>query len=160
MPQQGDVMMETARFRKLDDAVSVAGQIGPEDLRAARAAGVRTVINNRPDHEAPDQPTSAEMQAMVEAEGLMYRHVPLPNGGLTRDIAARFANALDDGTGPFLAYCRSGMRSTTLWALAAARREPVDKVIAAAAKAGYDLAGARPLLEQVAAEAQGDGPSR
>jgi uncharacterized protein (TIGR01244 family) len=151
--------MDKDSLRRLDGHVSVAGQIGAEDLEAAKAAGVRTVINNRPDHEAPDQPTSAEMQAMVEAKGLAYRHVPLPNGGLTREIAARFADVLDKDEGPFLAYCRSGMRSTLLWALAAARHEPVDEVIAAAARVGYDLSGARPMLEQVASEAQTRGGS-
>lgn len=139
-------------FRKVNERVYVAPQLEPEDFAAARAAGVRTVVNNRPDGEAPDQLSSAEAERLAAEAGLGYVHIPVPVGGLSGDLAEAFGRTLAEAEGPVLAYCRSGTRSCALWAMAAAGRgEPVDEVIATAGRAGYDLAGARPLLERSAA---------
>ena len=46
---------------------------------------------------------------------------------------------LEGSTGPVFAYCRSGTRSTTLWALSQAGEAPADEIISAAANAGYDM---------------------
>ena len=146
--------MAAGDFRKVDDNVFVAGQLGPDDFAAAKAAGVRTVINNRPDGEAFDQLPSAEAERLARAAGLDYLHLPLANGGPLLEVAETFGRALGEREGPFLAYCRSGTRSCHLWALSAVRVLPVAAVIAAAAGAGYDLGGARPLLERASATAQ------
>ena len=63
--------------------------------------------------------------------------------------------ALESARGKILAYCRSGTRSTLLWALAEASngRSP-DDLARAAAEAGYDLASIRPLLDMLAAGKQ------
>ncbi len=140
-------------FRRLDEQVYVAPQLVAADFAAAKAAGVRTIINNRPDGEAPDQLTAAEAERLARAQGLDYLHLPVPSGGLTLGHAKAFAQALTERQGPFLAYCRSGTRCCHLWALTAARRTPVDTVVESAARAGYDLEGARYVLEQIAAEA-------
>ena len=56
--------------------------------------------------------------------------------------------------GPVLAYCRSGTRSTNLWALAeASRGEDPAGLVEAAAGAGYDLNGIRPMLDQLSGKA-------
>ncbi|MDF3606601.1 hypothetical protein PE067_10865 [Paracoccus sp. DMF-8] len=52
--------------------------------------------------------------------------------------------------GPKAAYCRSGNRSTVLWALSQAHLRPADELSETAARAGYDLSGVRPLLESLA----------
>ena len=52
--------------------------------------------------------------------------------------------------GPKVAYCRSGNRSTVLWALSRAGLEPADGLIQTAAQAGYDISGMRPLIESLA----------
>ena len=46
---------------------------------------------------------------------------------------------LEGSAGPVLCYCRSGTRSTTLWALSQAGKMPASEIIAAAAHAGYDM---------------------
>jgi uncharacterized protein (TIGR01244 family) len=148
------------RFARLDEEVYVAPQLWPEDFAAARDAGVRTIVNNRPDGEAADQIPSAEAERLAREAGLGYLHIPVAGGGgLTREAVDAFARALGEGPGPFLAYCRSGTRSTYLWALAAASRgaDP-DALVEAAARVGHDIGGARPLLGRLAAEAQ-PGPA-
>jgi sulfide:quinone oxidoreductase len=139
------------QFRKLAEDFWVAPQLRPADFAAARALGVRTVINNRPDGEAADQLDDAEAAAAAAAAGLAYVHVPVPTGGMSPDHIRAFRAAVDAHEGPFLAYCRSGTRSCYLWAFAAVRELPVDYVIAAAAEAGYDLEPARgPLASRPA----------
>src|SRR3546814_4724071 len=64
---------EMTVFKALDEKTLVAGQIAPADLAAAKALGVTTVINNRPDGEAPDQPRGSEIAEAAQAAGLGYR---------------------------------------------------------------------------------------
>ena len=132
-------------MKKVEDGVWVAGQVRPEELAGLP---VRIVVNNRPDGEEPGQPTSAEVAAAAEAAGLAYRHIPIAGAFSQADVEA-MASALDEGDA--LAFCRSGTRSTYLWALArAARGEDPETLSARAAAAGYDLTPIRALLARVA----------
>ena len=142
-------------FRKVAAGFYVAPQLEPDDFAEAAAMGIRTVINNRPDGESPDQLSDAEARAAAAAHGLAYVHVPVVSGGLRPDHIARMRAAIAEHEGPFVAYCRSGTRSCHLWALAEAQRHDPDELIAAAAGAGYDLHGMRPLLKEL--RQQGDG---
>ena len=124
-------------MKRLEDDVFVAGQIRPEEIGAIAAARVRTIVNNRPDNEEPGQPTSAQIEAAARVAGLHYRHIPVA-GGFSQEQVAAMAEALE--TGPALAFCKSGTRSTYLWALArASRGAGADELADAAAQAGYDL---------------------
>jgi uncharacterized protein (TIGR01244 family) len=105
----------------LDERTFVAGQIAPGDLPAIAAAGVTLIVNNRPDGEEQGQPASAEVEAAARAAGLDYRHIPIA-GGFNGDDVLAMAEALDAAEGKVLAFCRSGTRSTFLWALARAER--------------------------------------
>ena len=60
--------------------------------------------------------------------------------------------ALEQAEGPILAYCRSGTRSTFLWALASAKQggDP-DAIVRAAMQAGYDVSPIRPMIDMLAA---------
>ena len=134
------------RLISLDATTFVAGQIHPDDLPVISAAGVKQVVNNRPDHEESGQPESASLRAAAEAAGLAYRDLPIA-GGISPFQAEALAELLDRTEGKTLLFCRSGTRSTWLWALARARRgaDP-DTLIAQAAQAGYDLTPLRPHL--------------
>jgi sulfide:quinone oxidoreductase len=46
-----------------------------------------------------------------------------------------------------LAFCRTGTRSTTLWALSEAGHLDPDAILATAAEAGYDLSALKPRLD-------------
>jgi sulfide:quinone oxidoreductase len=135
------------KIAKLTPFLAVSPQIAEADLGALAAQGFRTVINNRPDSEAEDQPASATLAAAAERVGLDYRHVPAISGKITDDDVAAFAEALDQVKGPVLAFCRTGTRSTTLWALAEARHLDPAVILTTAAEAGYDLAALKPRLD-------------
>ncbi len=136
-------------FRKLTDDFYVAPQLLPADFAEAAAMGIRTVINNRPDGEAPDQLSDDEAAALAALHGLAYSHVPVVSGNLRHEDIAALRAAIAGHDGPFVAYCRSGTRSCNLWALALATSEDPDRLIEAAARAGYDLQPMRPLLKQI-----------
>ena len=132
-------------FRRLDERTFVAGQIAADDIAEARALGVTAIVNNRPDGEEAGQPASAQIEAAARSAGLDYRHIPVA-GGFSREHVEAMAAALDHD-GKTLAFCRSGTRSTFLWALAeASRGQSGVKLVEQAAAAGYDLTPIRPYL--------------
>jgi len=134
-------------FRTLDSSISVFGQIEPEDVAAAKAQGFTAIINNRPDDEQPGQPAGAEIEAAAKAAGLDYVSIPVDHSGFAEWQVAAMADALGHASGPVLAFCRSGTRSTFLWALARHRLgDDGEALIAKAAGAGYDLAPIRSIL--------------
>jgi uncharacterized protein (TIGR01244 family) len=135
-------------LKRINDDVSVAPQISPDDMPAIKAAGFATVINNRPDGEAPDQPTSEEMKAAAEAAGLDYHFIPLGREGVSPEMIDDERAALEGSDGPVLAFCRSGTRSTTLWALSQAGKLPATEIVAQAAHAGYEMSHLLGYLSQ------------
>lgn len=138
-------------LRRVTDGFAVAPQIAPEDMAALKAQGFVAVINNRPDGEEPGQPSGPEMAAAAEAAGLAYRAIPVA-GGFAHPQVAEMAQVLTGTDGPVFAFCRSGTRSTLLWALAEASRGGDPGEIAdAAAQAGYDIAPVRAAVEKLAA---------
>lgn len=100
---------------QLSEQLATAPQVRPEDLREIAASGFVGIINNRPDAEAPDQPTSLELEAEAKRIGLAYWHVPVVPGAMTDEDVREFAAALGEANGPVLAFCRTGNRSTALW---------------------------------------------
>lgn len=134
-------------MRRLDDRTLVAvRQVVPADLPAIAAQGVTLIVNNRPDREEPGQPSSAQIEAAARAAGLDYRHIPVA-GGFNLDDVLALADALDSSGGTALLCCRTGTRSTFLWALARSEKgEPAAELVARAAAAGYDLAPIAPYL--------------
>ncbi len=133
-------------FRTIDETLLVAGQIAPEDVATAAAQGVRTIINNRPDGEQPGQPSAATIEAAATAAGLGYVHIPIDHSGFSMEQIEAMTAALAQ-PGPALAFCRSGTRSTFLWALARGLAGDAPAEIAAkAANAGYDVA---PLMGMI-----------
>lgn len=136
-------------FIRIDDSISVAGQLAPADMATAAAQGFRAVINNRPDGEAPDQPPGAAMADAAAAAGLTYTSIPVAGGFAMPQVEA-MAAAIAAADGPVLAFCRSGTRSTNLWALAAASAggDP-DAIVEAAGAAGYDVSPFYPALQKL-----------
>jgi sulfide:quinone oxidoreductase len=141
--------MSDSRFRQVAEDFFVAPQLVADDFAAAAAAGIRTVINNRPDGEVLDQLADAEAREFASAAGLRYAFVPVVSGGIQPEAMLAMAEAVAENPGPYLAYCRSGTRSCYLWALQEARRRPAEEIVTAASAAGYDLAPLVPLLRRI-----------
>lgn len=116
------------QINALNDQLAVSGQIVPSDLADIRAAGYGVVINNRPDGESADQPSAETMRAACEAAGLAFHHLPVQPGRFDDALLAEFRTIVDTAAAPVLAYCRTGNRSATCWALSMAPVLGSDKV--------------------------------
>ena len=133
--------------RKLTGELALAGQIDPGDIASLAAQGIRAIVCNRPDGEAADQPAYSVIEKVAAENGIKSAYLPVIPTAISDADAAAFATLLDELPKPILAYCRSGMRSTALWALSQAGKLPAEDIVGQAAKAGYDL---RPLLPRLA----------
>ncbi|NVE95123.1 TIGR01244 family sulfur transferase [Altererythrobacter lutimaris] len=142
-------------FRLLSDTMFASPQISSADLALAAERGVTLVINNRPDGEAPDEPQGPEIEAAANAAGMRYLAIPIGHSGFSEPQVEAMQQALAANTGKTLAYCRSGTRSTFLWALAQARAgaNPIE-IAAAANAAGYDVSPIQPALDMFASQAR------
>ena len=136
-----------ADIRQVTEQFAVAPQVELDDFAEIAALGFTHVINNRPDGEGADQPTSAQAEAAAKAAGLSYAFAPFVGQPTPEAVKAVMA-----ARGKTLAYCRSGTRSVTAWALAQANNAaPADAIVQAAADAGYNLAPMAGMLRQVGA---------
>ncbi len=140
-------------FRQLSQQVYASPQIGLADVSEAARLGVGLIINNRPEGESDDQVPGREIEAAARAAGMEYVAIPVTHAGFSEPQVKAMIAALASTKAPILAYCRSGTRSTLLWALARASEgaSPAELSEAAAA-AGYDLGPIRGLIDMLAAK--------
>jgi uncharacterized protein (TIGR01244 family) len=139
-------------FRRLSDTMVASPQITVADVAAAKDAGVTLIVNNRPEGESDDQTPGTEIEAAARAAGIDYLEIPIGHSGFSHPQVAKLAEALAGAEGTVLGYCRSGTRSTLLWALAKAEMgDDPEALAAAAAQAGYDVAPVRPAMDALAA---------
>jgi uncharacterized protein (TIGR01244 family) len=138
-----------ADIRQVTPNFAVAPQIEAEDFAALAALGYKTVIDNRPDGESSGDIQSAEAKAAATAAGLTFIYAPFQGQPTPQAIEA----VVQAGQGPVLAYCRSGTRSITAWAIAQASsgRLDADAIVSAARDAGYDLGGLKEFLRSLSA---------
>lgn len=135
-------------FRKLTDTIFVAAQITVGDVADASKAGVTLIINNRPEDESSDQTPGPDIRAAACEAGIDYLEIPVTHAGFAEWQVTAMADALDGTNGKALAYCRSGTRSTLLWALARASRGDHPAVLSEqAADAGYDLSPVTAMMD-------------
>lgn len=136
--------------KHLDLNVAVAGQVRVADMPEI-ALHFGMLINNRPDGEEPGQPTSAELGAAARSLGLEYAYIPIGSDIADQDVAS-FRKELSRSRGAKLAFCRTGNRSTRLWALSQAGKRSTKRILAAASIAGYDLSSLEQRLIEAAAD--------
>jgi sulfide:quinone oxidoreductase len=132
--------------RPVTEAFTASPQIDPQDAAEIARQGYTAIINNRPDGEEPGQPSSAEIAAAAQAAGLAYAHIPIAGGAAGEADICAMADAIKAASGPVFAFCRSGTRSTILWALSQAPQTAPNTLIEAAGRAGYDVSGLAPYL--------------
>lgn len=131
----------------LDHRTYVDGQIDPSDIAELKALGVTHIINNRPDFEDPDQPTSDEIEEAAVAAGISYRHIPIARGMGPSDVEAMRTAIRDAEGGKLFVFCRSGNRSTLAWAIAKSEEgTPREELERCAESAGFSLAPVAHLM--------------
>ncbi|WP_434666627.1 beta-lactamase hydrolase domain-containing protein [Paraburkholderia sp. A3BS-1L] len=91
--------------------------------------------------EGADQPTFTEIEQAARQLGMEAHYLPVESGKVSDQDAEQFRGYLDTLPRSLLAYCCSGMRSATLWALASTSTMSLVEILAAGKRAGVDLSG-------------------
>lgn len=128
-------------LKAISPNLSVSAQILPSDIEDLAKLGFKSILCNRPDGEAADQPTFEEIEIAAKAAGITAKYQPIVAGKVSDEDADDFNTAMTSLAGPVLAYCRTGTRSATLWSLSAAATKSPAEILQATKAAGYDMAG-------------------
>jgi sulfide:quinone oxidoreductase len=126
-------------FKTLTPGISVTRQITAQDVADAAAQGYRAILSNRPDGEEPGQLRAADIEELASRHGMAFEHVPVVSGAITDADVAKMRVALGRLASPVLAFCRTGTRSATLWALTQTGAMEPHAILRATANAGYNL---------------------
>jgi len=102
-------------IRYLSKDYAVGPQITPADVGWLKAQGFATLVCNRPDGEAGDQPAFAEIAAEASRHGMQALHLPVVPGQITPADRDAFAALYAAAPKPVLGFCRTGLRAETLW---------------------------------------------
>jgi sulfide:quinone oxidoreductase len=125
--------------KTLTPLFSVSDQVTAADLPALQAEGVKVLVCNRPDGEVAGQPAWAELVEAATAAGMQAYLVPAVLENINAADVRAFAAVVQDDVRTH-AFCRSGARSSNLWALAQlAAGKPLAELVAAGNQAGCDL---------------------
>jgi sulfide:quinone oxidoreductase len=138
-------------FKHLTPTLSVSPQLSVADVAEAAKEGFRAIIDNRPDGEEGGQISAAEMEKLAADQSMGFAHIPVVSGSVDDESVEKMADALDRLDGPVLAYCRTGTRSATLWALTQSGSADPDDILSITRDAGYDLTQLKPRLKPPAA---------
>lgn len=137
-------------IKQITPTYFVAPQLDPADMGEIAAAGITTVICNRPDEEVPTQFQADALEAAAKAAGLAFVRLPLTHQTMNPENVASHMGHISAAAGPVLAYCASGTRSTVVWCLGQAGNMATDDILTAAQRGGYELSNLRPTLESLA----------
>jgi len=105
---------------RINDHLTVTGQVIPEQLQQAVAEGFKAVLNLR----APDELGFAATEQQVVAElGLQYFHIPLRLEDLDEALITQILVELEQMPKPVLIHCAASLRSTAIALLSVAVQE-------------------------------------
>lgn len=138
------------QFKPITDTLFASGQIEPGDVERAKAEGVTLIVNNRPDGEETGQPEGREIEEAARQAGMEYAAIPVGSAGFSLPQVDAMAAAIGNSEGKVLAFCRTGTRSTLLWAMTQAKAgRDLETIAREAQAAGYDISPVRPTLEML-----------
>ena len=105
----------------------------------------------RPEGETADQTAISEVRDAADALGINVHQIPVVPGNIADADIRAFHAIASEADHPVFAYCRSGMRAASLWALSAAEQgQSPDEILRMAKSAGFDLT---PLLARLSVNA-------
>lgn len=132
------------RIMTLSDTLTVSAQVQASDLEQLHANGVTILVCNRPETESQDQPSIEAITQAAEKLDMKVISIPFRSGEQTAGQVTEFAELLSSAQtagNKVHAYCRTGNRSTCLWAAASLNNGvPVAQVLERAKECGFDVA--------------------
>lgn len=137
------------KFAKINNELTVSDQISIEDLKEIHAQGYKTIFCNRPDHESEGQLDFSSIGKEAQNLGIKAIHQPVIGGQISDDDIAQFGCYFEVAQKPVFAYCRTGTRCSTLWALSHAKKLSIDEILTNTQNAGYDLSSLQDRLNSL-----------
>ena len=127
------------KLHSLGIKISVSDQISLDDVAQLAVDGIEILVCNRPDGEADGQLPYVEIQGVAEVHAIQVSHIPFSGGQLSPNHVNEFKSLLSSGKRVHM-YCRTGNRSTQLWAAAHIQLGMDEQeVIATAKNAGFEI---------------------
>ena len=126
-------------LNKIIEDYVVSDQITEEDIEQLKEAGFKTIFCNRPDNEEQNQVTVKSIQDKTIESGLNFIHQPVIGGQISQNDIDQFSDYYDAAEKPIFAYCRTGTRSSMLWALSESGKRSIDEILQLTSAAGYNL---------------------
>ncbi len=123
----------------LDDQVSISDQISSSDVADLKERGIEIVVCNRPDGEVAGQADFEDIAQACQDLGLESHYIAFVGDQIESVHVESFLKLLQSGRKAH-AYCRSGARSSKLWAQTRFRQGMESTELKErAALAGYDV---------------------
>ncbi|MEA5594107.1 protein tyrosine phosphatase family protein [Rivularia sp. UHCC 0363] len=133
--------------KKINDDVTVTGQVTPEQLQQAAKSGFKSVLNLR----APDEKGFLkDEQQQAQSVGLEYTNIPLEVDTVNDELIDQILEQIDQLPKPALIHCASGMRAgaMTLMNIAVHQGMTPQEAFETAEKLGFDCSSS-PKLKQI-----------
>lgn len=137
-------------IKPINDSIAFSPQIFPEDIADIAQLGYTQIICNRPDGEAPNQPTIETIQHAATLHHVKVVYAPIDTAHLSSTSLSIVADSLANNEKTLL-YCLSGMRSAIVWAICEIKSgKPSAEVIFLAEKSGHNLQSLEPFIQNCA----------
>ncbi|WP_315791233.1 protein tyrosine phosphatase family protein [Fischerella sp. JS2] len=132
--------------KKINNELTVAGQVTLEQLQQAVSEGYKSVLNLR----SPDeQGFLSDEQQQAQALGLHYINIPVKPNEISDELTTEVLEQIDQLPKPALIHCASAMRAGLMAFMNVATRQGMtpEQVFEKAAAAGFDC-NANPQMKQ------------
>ena len=139
-----------AAVKRLTEQLALTEQLKLDQIPELRER-FGTIIDLRPDGEAPDQPSAALVGKAARSNQLFFAYVPVPHGDIPDSAVAALRAAIASNPAPVLLYCRSGRRAARTWALVEASHPggaDAAAILAAVKASGQDATDLAPAIAQ------------
>ena len=137
------------KITELSPQYSVSPQVSQLDIPELKRLGFDVVVNNRPDGESEDQPSSEDIQSAVVSAGLRYVYNPINLNQLS-SVEVSIQNDLIQSEDKVFAYCRTGTRSSVLWVLARHNdKASFNQFFSEVVEKGFDLNRCLPAMKSL-----------
>jgi sulfide:quinone oxidoreductase len=133
-------------MKRIYENFYAANQIQAKDIAQLKQEKFECVLCNRPDNEEQDQPSVEMIKSQCLANGIEFLHLPITPGDFNLEAIMETEKVLKTAK-KTLAYCRTGTRSTMLWAFAKTKDLEVDEVLKITDQSGYNFQHLKELLE-------------
>ena len=123
--------------KKINDELTIAGQVTPEQLQQAAQEGYKSVLNLRSPHEKGFLPEEPQLAASA---GLEYINIPLKVDEINDELTTEILQQIDELPKPALIHCGSAMRAGAMAFMNLATRQGMtpEQAFEKAHETGFD----------------------